>query len=42
VAVVTFVEEMLPGLDVIPPLRICGLYLYFLNSFKKEKFISVK
>ncbi|MCM4171677.1 hypothetical protein DHD32_09305 [Arenibacter sp. TNZ] len=40
--VVTFVEEMLPGLDVIPTFTIMWFYTYIFKSFKKEKFISVK
>lgn len=40
--VITFVEEMLPGLDIVPTFTIMWFYTYIFKSFKKEKFISVK
>ncbi|MEK6154181.1 hypothetical protein WIW50_13000 [Flavobacteriaceae bacterium 3-367] len=40
--VITFVEEMLPGLDVIPTFTLMWLYTYVLKGSKAEKFIDVK
>jgi len=40
--VITFVEEMLPGLDVVPTFTIMWFYTYIFKSFKKEKSISLK
>lgn len=40
--VITFVEEMLPGLDIIPTFTIMWFYTYFFKASTKEKFISTK
>tara|TARA_R110000868_G_scaffold3811_12_gene23557 strand:+ start:45344 stop:45646 length:303 start_codon:yes stop_codon:yes gene_type:complete len=40
--VITFVEEMLPGLDVVPTFTIMWFYTYVFKSVKKEKSISLK
>lgn len=38
---VTFVEEIIPGLDVIPTFTIMWLYTYVFKSSKKEQIIDV-
>lgn len=40
--VITFVEEMLPGLDIVPTFTLMWLYTYVLKGSKAEKFIDVK
>jgi len=39
---ITFIEEMLPGLDFIPTFTVMWFYTYIFKSFKNEKFISIK
>ncbi|MEL6916445.1 MAG: hypothetical protein AAFO99_01820 [Bacteroidota bacterium] len=39
--VITFIEEMVPGLDVIPTFTIMWLYTYVFKSSKKGKVIEV-
>ena len=39
--VVTFVEELMPGLDVVPTFTIMWLYTYVFNKTKKGKVIEV-
>lgn len=39
--VITFVEELVPGLDVIPTFTIMWLYTYVLSSKKVGKIIDV-
>lgn len=41
-AVLTFVEEILPGLDVIPTFTIMWFYTYVIKSPKVETIIEVK
>lgn len=36
-AVISFLEEAMPGLDVIPTFSIMWIYTYILNPKKKEK-----
>lgn len=38
---VTFVEEIIPGLDVIPTFTIMWLYTHVFKSAKKEKIIDI-
>ena len=38
---VTFVEEIIPGLDVIPTFTIMWLYTHVYKSSKKEKIIDI-
>ena len=40
--VITFIEEMLPGLDIVPTFTIMWFYTYVVKSVKKEGFISAK
>jgi len=40
--IVTFIEELVPGLDVIPSFTLMWLYTYVLNTSGKDKFIQVK
>jgi hypothetical protein len=40
--VITFIEEMLPGLDIVPTFTIMWIYTYVVKSVKKEEFISAK
>ena len=40
--VVTFIEEILPGLDVIPTFTIMWLYTYVFKSSKKSARIEAK
>ena len=37
----TFVEEIIPGLDVIPTFTIMWLYTHVFKSSKKEKIIDI-
>ncbi|UWX56294.1 hypothetical protein NYZ99_08775 [Maribacter litopenaei] len=39
--VVTFIEEIIPGLDVIPTFTIMWFYTYVFKSAKKQKTIEV-
>jgi len=39
--VVTFVEELIPGLDVIPTFTIMWVYTYLLSGKKGKKIIDV-
>lgn len=39
--VITFVEEIIPGLDVIPTFTIMWFYTYVFKSAKKQKTIEV-
>lgn len=39
--VFTFIEEIIPGLDVIPTFTIMWIYTYVLKGFKKGKVIEV-
>ena len=39
---VTFVEELIPGLDVIPSFTIMWLYTYIFKGTKKGKIIDIK
>ena len=39
--VVTFVEELIPGLDVIPTFTIMWVYTYLLSDKKAKKIIDV-
>ncbi|MDL5511800.1 hypothetical protein QSE00_08255 [Arenibacter sp. M-2] len=39
---ITFIEEILPGLDIVPTFTIMWLYTYVFKSFRKEKIISAK
>lgn len=41
-AVVTFIEELSPGLDIIPSFTLMWCYTYLLNTSKIERFISPK
>ena len=38
---VTFIEELIPGLDVIPMFTLMWLYTYVFKGGKKEKFVEV-
>ncbi len=38
---VTFVEEIIPGLDVIPTFTIMWLYTHVFKSSRKEKIIDI-
>lgn len=38
---VTFIEELIPGLDVIPMFTLMWLYTYVFKGAKKEKFVEV-
>ncbi|MFK5974275.1 MAG: hypothetical protein QM485_13465 [Flavobacteriaceae bacterium] len=40
--VVSFIEEIIPGLDVIPTFTIMWLYTYVFKSSKKDKAIKTK
>lgn len=40
--VVSFVEEIIPGLDVIPTFTIMWFYTYVLKGSKKDKVIETK
>ncbi|MBT8297282.1 MAG: hypothetical protein KJO52_03035 [Maribacter sp.] len=39
--VFTFIEEIMPGLDVVPSFTIMWIYTYLLKSSKKGKIIEV-
>ncbi|PIB38947.1 hypothetical protein [Maribacter sp. 4G9] len=39
--IITFVEEIIPGLDVIPTFTIMWFYTYVYKSAKKQKTIEV-
>lgn len=39
--IVTFVEELIPGLDVIPTFTIMWVYTYLLSGKKAKKIIDV-
>lgn len=39
---VTFVEEIIPGLDIIPTFTIMWLYTYVFKGSKKGKVIDIK
>lgn len=39
---ITFIEELVPGLDVIPTFTIMWVYTYILKGFKSTKRIEVK
>jgi hypothetical protein len=39
---VTFIEEIIPGLDVIPTFTIMWLYTHVFKGAKKEKIIDIK
>lgn len=41
-AVVTFIEEMVPGLDVIPSFTIMWFYTYILNPSKADRIVAPK
>ncbi|WGD34621.1 hypothetical protein [Olleya sp. YS] len=41
-AIFTFIEEALPGLDVIPSFTVMWFYIYVLSNTSKEKTIEVK
>lgn len=41
-AVVTFIEEMIPGLDVIPTFTIMWFYTYILKTSKVDRVIPSK
>ncbi|WP_370213664.1 hypothetical protein [Mesoflavibacter profundi] len=41
-AVISFVEEAIPGLDIIPTFTIMWLYTYVFSNKKKEQTIEVK
>ena len=41
-AVVTFVEEMVPGLDVIPTFTIMWFYTYILKASKVDRVVPSK
>lgn len=38
---VTFIEEIIPGLDVVPTFTIMWLYTYVFKSSKKEQTIDI-
>ena len=38
---VTFVEEIIPGLDIIPSFTIMWIYTYIFAGVKKEKIIEI-
>ena len=38
---VTFVEEIIPGLDIIPSFTIMWVYTYIFAGVKKEKIIEI-
>lgn len=38
---VTFIEEIIPGLDVIPTFTIMWLYTHVFNSSKKNKIVDI-
>ncbi|MGB5437227.1 MAG: hypothetical protein WBM98_15125 [Maribacter sp.] len=40
--VFTFIEEILPGLDVVPTFTIMWIYTYLLKGSKKGKIIDIK
>ncbi len=40
-AVISFIEEAMPGLDVIPTFTLMWLYTYVINGKKEEKTIEV-
>ena len=40
--VITFIEEIIPGLDVIPTFTIMWLYTYVFKGSKKDKVIEVE
>ncbi len=40
--VITFIEEIIPGLDVIPTFTIMWLYTYVFKGSKKGKVIDIK
>ncbi|MFX0557105.1 hypothetical protein ACOCEA_09905 [Maribacter sp. CXY002] len=39
--VLTFIEELLPGFDLIPSFTLMWIYTYILKGFKKGKAIEV-
>lgn len=39
--IVTFVEELIPGLDIIPTFTIMWIYTYLLSGKKAKKIIDV-
>lgn len=41
-AVVTFIEEMVPGLDVIPSFTIMWFYTYILKASKADRVVTSK
>lgn len=41
-AVVTFIEEMIPGLDVIPTFTIMWFYTYVLRASKVDRIVASK
>jgi len=41
-AVVTFIEEMLPGLDFIPSFTIMWLYTYIFKASKADRVVTSK
>lgn len=41
-AVVTFIEEMVPGLDVIPSFTIMWFYTYILKATKADRVVTSK
>lgn len=41
-AVVTFIEEMIPGMDVIPSFTIMWFYTYVLKASKADRVVASK
>lgn len=41
-AVVTFIEEMVPGLDIIPSFTIMWIYTYILKGSKADRMVTSK
>ncbi|HUH48115.1 MAG TPA: hypothetical protein VLZ54_13230 [Arenibacter sp.] len=41
-AVVTFIEEMMPGLDIIPSFTIMWLYTYVLKGSRADRVVTSK
>ncbi|MGB5555873.1 MAG: hypothetical protein WBM83_14550 [Flavobacteriaceae bacterium] len=40
--IITFIEEIIPGLDVIPTFTIMWLYTYVIKGAKKTKILNIK